>query len=49
MLIALAGNSKGELAGLKNWREFDGRAEKHGMSTIPSRYEGSLSQDRQWT
>jgi hypothetical protein len=30
MLIALIGNDKGDLAGLKNRREFGGRAEKHG-------------------
>jgi len=34
MLIALVGNDKGDLDGLKNHCEFDGRAEKHGVSTI---------------
>jgi len=34
MLIALVGNDKGDHGGLKNRREFDGRAEKHGVSTV---------------
>jgi len=34
MLIALVGNGKEDLAGLKSRREFDGCAEKHGVSTI---------------
>jgi hypothetical protein len=34
VLIALVGNDKGDLDGLKNRRELDGRAEKHGSSTV---------------
>jgi len=34
MLTALVGNDKGDHDGLKNHHEFDGRAEKHGVSTV---------------